>query len=140
MNYSQVPPNPQAFLLSGCTTLYSAEAISPTTRRPMARAGSAAAAAAAVLVGVLMAVAFSPSADASHFYDDLPPGVITRPPTFLVSESPAPSSSLDARVFDVADAFPNVAAPIPPEQPAVDVSATSAFLNGARRAGPVILP
>jgi hypothetical protein len=109
----------------------------------MARARSAAAATAAVLVAViLMAVAFPPpAAAATHFTEELPPGVTRWPPALLVSESSAPSSSLDVGVVDVGDAFPDAAAPSVQQQPAaVDVSAASAFLIGARRAGPVILP
>ena len=76
----------------------------------MAHVGRSAAATAAVLVAILMAAAFPEPAHASHSTEELSGGRIGWP-AFLVSESPAPSSPDDAGAIDVADAFPDAAAP-----------------------------
>ena len=104
----------------------------------MARVGRSAAATAAVLVAILMAAAFPEPAHASHSTEELSGGRIGWP-AFLVSESPAPSSP-DAGAIDVADAFPDAAAPSQLLRPAAAAASASGFLTGARRAGPAILP
>ena len=105
----------------------------------MASAGRSAAATAAVLVAILMAAAFPAPATASHSTEELSGGRIGWP-AFLVSESPAPSSPDDAGAIDVADAFPDAAAPSQLLRPAAAAASASGFLTGARRAGPAILP
>ena len=106
----------------------------------MARVGRSAAATAAVLVAILMAAAFPEPARASHSTEELSGGGRIGWPAFLVSESPAPSSPDDAGAIDVADAFPDAAAPSQQPRPAAAAASASGFLTGARRAGPAILP
>lgn len=94
----------------------------------MARAWRSAAATVAVLAAILMAAALPAPAHASHSTEELSGGTIGWP-ALLVSEGPAPSSPAAGAIVDVADAFPDAAAPS--QQPRLPPRAGSSAARGA---------